>query len=215
MKYIKFYAVKLLILIINAVCSALLSYMFALTLSAESSTAVIVFYYLIPMLFFFCFTFTLAKNIKAPEDEAMRSPEYFAKFALREASVYMIFLLPLLIAGLIGAEISGAADYLYRPHSFLLIFMNGAVGALLNFAAVSVIYGAVSAAAHYMKGIETSKATAEAEAKAAAKAEAETSPVFDECGGENADDEDCCDDSGDGGEHHDDDFSPSSDSEDE
>lgn len=211
MKYIKFYAVKLLILIINAVCSALLSYMFALTLSAESTATAIVFYYLIPMLFFFCFTFTLAKNIKAPEDEAMRSPEYFAKFALREASVYMIFLLPLLIAGLIGAEFSGAADYLYRPHSFLLIFMNGAVGALLNFAAVSVIYGAVSAAAHYMKGIEAAKAAA----KAAAEAEAEASSAFNECGGENADDEDYCDYDGDGGECHDDSSFPSADPEDD
>lgn len=160
MKYLKFYAVKLFILLINAVCSSLLSYMFTLTLTTDSEASMTstVFYYLIPMLFFFCFTFTLARNIKAPTEEAMHSPEYFAKFGLREASVYMIFLLPLLICGLCGAEFPGIFDYLYRPHSFLLRFMGGAFGVILNFISVSLIFAVVSSAAHFMSGIKARKA---------------------------------------------------------
>ncbi len=160
MKYLKFYAVKLFILLINAVCSSLLSYMFALTLTTdyEASMTSTVFYYLIPMLFFFCFTFTLARNIKAPAEEAMHSLEYFAKFGLREASVYIIFLLPLLICGLCGAGLSGIIDYLYRPHSFLLRFMSGAFGVILNFISVSLIFAVVSSAAHFMTGIKARKA---------------------------------------------------------
>lgn len=146
----KFYIIKLLLIFLVSVCSAIAAYLVGNIVSPFDS----IFYRIItsgiPMIFFMYFMYTVESRIKIPEGCTM-SAGYLFRFSLSEASVYTIFLIPLTVICLVKPDFikgTGLIQFFYASHS-LLTHLTGS--ALINLVGMSVIFGIIAATAHYIK----------------------------------------------------------------
>ncbi len=146
----KFYVIKLVLISLVSVCSAVAAYLVGSIVSPFDG----IFYRIItsgiPMIFFMYFMYTVESRIKIPEGCTM-SAGYMFKFALSETSVYAIFLIPLTVICIANPEFikgSGILQYFYASHS-LLTHLTGS--ALINLIGMSVIFGVIAVTAHYIK----------------------------------------------------------------
>ncbi len=148
----KFYFYKLILLMIVAICASLLSFFLSSTLpEMENKTIYTVISSGIPMLFFFVFMYSMEVKIKIPETRELVKISYYTVFTLKEASVYLIFLVPFKIAYLISPEFALGKNIfgiLYNPHSLLLRLTDSI---FVNLIALCVIYAVMAFTAHYLK----------------------------------------------------------------
>ncbi len=147
---IKFYAIKLLLIFIVAVCAAVLTYMVSTVVRPFDGIMYRAVICGIPLLFFLYFMYTVESRIRVPQNQPL-SPLYFILFSLREASVYFVFLLPLTFIYLASPDFivgKGILTYFFAPHS---IFLHVTENAFVNLFAMTVIFGAVAFAAHFVQ----------------------------------------------------------------
>lgn len=147
---IKFYAIKLLLIFLVSVCAAITAYLAGNIASETDGILHTLIASGVPFIFFMYFMYTVEARIKIPEGCTM-SFEYLLKFALSETSVYAIFLLPITVICLVNPDFfagSGLIRYFYMPHSILTLLTGSS---LINWLAMSVVFGVVAALAHYIK----------------------------------------------------------------
>ena len=156
---ITFYIVKLFLLIIAAVCAALFA--FLATSIVQPFENDLVYNCVIsgfPMIFFFWFIFSIESKIKVPEDKDTLTSKYFAVFTLRETAVYLIFLIPLTLIYIFNADFLSDGGFIYLAYTPHTLFLHLTHNALINLAALIIIYAAVAFTAHKLQCKKKSKA---------------------------------------------------------
>ena len=146
-KYIRFILIKLILVIFSAIAAFLTALFLTGTVSETTDSAFVSIVRIIPSIVFFAFIYSFESKIKTPED--IRLPaKYYLTFALRETSVYAVFLLPVTIAAAaasIDITANGAAAAFFLPHMIPALF---GVPLILNYIVMCALYGAVSSIAH-------------------------------------------------------------------
>lgn len=175
-KFITYYAVKLSLLVIIAACSAIFAKLIS-SISAGGKSALIA-QTAATAVFFFAFVYYIGTQIKAPPEvkDGTAGASYYILFTLKETSVYAIFLLPVTVYLYISPNVESAFDkilyYICLPHSF---FMKLGAGAIVNFAAMVIVFAAISFTSH-KAGVRRARRLA---ISSAAETESEVSEIND------------------------------------
>ncbi len=148
--YIKFFAVKLFLILFAALAGSLAAFFLSLTLTNSTDAAFsAALSCILPPAVFFAFIYSFEAKIRVPDDAALTAGYYLA-FTLKETSVYAIFAIPVnLIAALAGdgAFGSGIGASILMPHTPVARL---GVPEVINYIALVLIYALISFTAHYI-----------------------------------------------------------------
>ncbi len=175
---VKFYLIKLLLLLIATLLADAVVYIAGLLLKPfESIPHQEYISYGIAFVFFLCFMFTVESRIKFPDNMTVNA-RYFALFTLREASVYAIFLIPTLLLSPYGdmESIYALLMYLYLPH-ILPLFLG--MNEWLYLIAMTVIYACVAFSAHLVNYKRASALTTVDDNEVEAESKSDTRDIED------------------------------------
>ncbi len=164
---VKFYVIKLILLCLVNLCATLAAFLISTIVQPFESLVYRVILNGIPFVFFMYFMFTVESRIKLPEDKEKITKKYFMMFALRELSVYFIFLIPLLALYLNDPDFiygDGFLTLFYDPHALFFHIARG-LNDIVKIIIPSLIFGAVAFAAHYIKYKKTMPADTSADSK--------------------------------------------------
>lgn len=180
-KYLRFAAVKLILIAFAELAAMMTAFFLSKTVTETTDPAFASALGFISTIVFFAFTYSFESKIRVPREKTLDA-KYFASFALRESSVYAIFLVPLTSLAYAFSVDTASGKFvssIFRPHLLLSEFgVPAYVSAIVMFA----VYFAVAYIAH----LRASKKPAPPET-------ADVLPAFDEYASdseEDAEDED-------------------------
>ncbi len=179
---IKFYVIKLILLCLVNLCATLAAFLISKIVAPFESLLYRWIVNGIPFFFFMYFMFTVESRIKLPEEKEKLTGKYFFFFSLRELSVYLIFLLPLLALYLSDEGFiygSGLLTLFYCPHA-LLFHVGRGLPHIAKILIPAAVFGVIAFAAHYVKSKKPAPAPIPAEKSADEADEAEEASADEE-----------------------------------
>ena len=146
-KYLRFAAVKLILIAFAELAAMMTAFFLSKTVTETTDPAFASALGFISTIVFFAFTYSFESKIRVPREKTLDA-KYFASFALRESSVYAIFLVPLTFLAYAFSIDTASGKFvssIFRPHLLLSEFgVPAYVSAIVMFA----VYFAVAYIAH-------------------------------------------------------------------
>lgn len=148
-KYIKFFFVKLFLILFASVAATLTAFLFSLTLpETADATFRAILTGAVPSAVFFAFIYSFESKIKIPEGTVLTTA-YFAAFTVKETSVYAVFaLIPNIAAAAAELPSDGLFRNLLLPHTSSVMF---GLPVAVNYVIFVLLYAAVSFGAHLLR----------------------------------------------------------------
>lgn len=146
-KYLRFAAVKLLLIAFAELAAMMTAFFLSKTVTETTDPAFASALGFISTIVFFAFTYSFESKIRVPREEKLDA-KYFVRFALRESSVYAIFLVPLTSLAYAFSVDTASGKFvssIFRPHLLLSEF---GVPAFLSAIIMFAVYFAVAVIAH-------------------------------------------------------------------